>query len=320
MNWIMGEPPVAASGTGARKFRAVGTCCDTFSIHVRVRATWASRSVPASSTASARGPKGSATGCSEPRACSRPSYGGQVLVRGKQFYNGGKNEDIYERGAVTNIATFHDQVTNGETSNTTVPESVRSNLVTILGRNAAYQGKRHPRGTNLLQERRADDAGREGLEGLTAQEGRRVRCRARPLGRRSPLCEHPQARATRARLRGGARVRHRGIRPLRPRPGRGGREGARGRRRGGGGRSGRLLTIQRRQGPRVQVVIVADAGRDTAGRAGRTRSSRSPTAASASAWCTRRAATGSRSSASRKSETPNVTRSALNVFASTTSR
>ena len=32
MNWIMGEPPLWAVGTGGRKFRPVGTCYDTFSV------------------------------------------------------------------------------------------------------------------------------------------------------------------------------------------------------------------------------------------------------------------------------------------------
>ena len=68
-------------------------------------------------------------------------YGGQVLVRGKEFYNGGKTEDIYERGAVNNIAAFHDAIAKGDASNPTVADSVRSNLVTILGRTAAYEGR-----------------------------------------------------------------------------------------------------------------------------------------------------------------------------------
>ena len=68
-------------------------------------------------------------------------YGGQVLVRGKDFYNGGKTEDIYERGVVNNIAAFHDAIAKSDYSNPTVADSVRSNLVTILGRTAAYEGR-----------------------------------------------------------------------------------------------------------------------------------------------------------------------------------
>ena len=67
-------------------------------------------------------------------------YGGQVLIRGKQFYRGGQTPTIYEQGAVSNIAAFHDAIQRRDYRNATVAESVRSNLVTILGRTAAYRG------------------------------------------------------------------------------------------------------------------------------------------------------------------------------------
>lgn len=67
-------------------------------------------------------------------------YGGQVLIRGTHFYRGGQTPTIYQQGAVTNIARFFDNIQQGEFGNATVPESVRSNLVTILGRTAAYKG------------------------------------------------------------------------------------------------------------------------------------------------------------------------------------
>jgi hypothetical protein len=47
--------------------------------------------------------------------------------------------NLFTDGVVTNIATFHDNIINGECSNPTVPASVRSNLTTILGRTAAYR-------------------------------------------------------------------------------------------------------------------------------------------------------------------------------------
>jgi myo-inositol 2-dehydrogenase/D-chiro-inositol 1-dehydrogenase len=64
-----------------------------------------------------------------------------VLIRGKQFWRGGETPSIYEQGAVNNIAAFHDAIERRDVSNPTVAESVRSNLVTILGRNAAYEGR-----------------------------------------------------------------------------------------------------------------------------------------------------------------------------------
>ena len=69
-------------------------------------------------------------------------YGGQVLIRGEHFYHGGKTTDIYKQGAVNNIAAFHANITGGHFGNSTVEPSVRSNLVTILGRTAAYTGER----------------------------------------------------------------------------------------------------------------------------------------------------------------------------------
>jgi hypothetical protein len=69
------------------------------------------------------------------------SYGGDTLIRGMNFYRGGSSPAIYRDGAVNNIATFHDNIQNGRYENPTVSESVRSNLVTILGRSASYRGE-----------------------------------------------------------------------------------------------------------------------------------------------------------------------------------
>ncbi len=69
-------------------------------------------------------------------------YGGQVIIRGENFYHGGKSPGIYKDGAVTNIKTFYDSIVEGKYDNPTVAPSVRSNLVTILGRTAAYTGRK----------------------------------------------------------------------------------------------------------------------------------------------------------------------------------
>jgi predicted dehydrogenase len=140
MSWIMGAPPVAAWGTGGRKFRKVGTCWDTFSITYKyandVGIAFSSRQFEAYGSR----PEGIRNRMFGTEGVIETEYGGQVLVRGKSFYNGGKNPDIYEAGAVANIVTFHEIVGKGDVSNSTVPDSVRSNLVTVLGRNAAYKG------------------------------------------------------------------------------------------------------------------------------------------------------------------------------------
>ncbi|MBN1123450.1 MAG: hypothetical protein JXA82_00485 [Sedimentisphaerales bacterium] len=69
-------------------------------------------------------------------------YGGQVLIRGENFYRGGRSPGIYQDGAIANIATFHKNITEGNYANDTVQPSVQSNLITILGRTAAYQKRR----------------------------------------------------------------------------------------------------------------------------------------------------------------------------------
>ena len=140
-SWIMGQPPISAYGTGGRRFRDVGTCFDTFSVVFQyadnVGITFSSRQFNGQGTR----PEGIRNRMFGSEGVLETEYGGQVLIRGKQFYRGGQTPTIYEQGAISNIAAFHDGIQRGDYSNTTVGESVRSNLVTILGRTAAYRGQ-----------------------------------------------------------------------------------------------------------------------------------------------------------------------------------
>ena len=60
-------------------------------------------------------------------------------MRSKEDGFSDTTNNIYEDGAVRNIAAFHKSITEGKCENSTVPRSVRSNLTTILGRTAAYK-------------------------------------------------------------------------------------------------------------------------------------------------------------------------------------
>ncbi len=141
MNWIMGVPPVWAAGTCARKVRPVGTCNDTFSLIFQypnnVGITFSSRQIEGFDTK----PDGIRNRMFGSEGVLETEYGGRVLIRGKgdHFYAGGSSPGIYQDGAVANIKTFHDSITNGKFDNPTVETSVRSNLITILGRTAAYE-------------------------------------------------------------------------------------------------------------------------------------------------------------------------------------
>ncbi len=138
-SWAMGAPPIDACGTGGRKVRDAGNCWDTFSVTFRyandVGVTFSSRQFQAHGTR----PEGIRIRFFGTEGVLEAEYGGQVLIRGKHFYRGGETPEIYEQGAVTNIAAFHAAIQKRDTSNPTVEESVRSTLVSILGRTAAYR-------------------------------------------------------------------------------------------------------------------------------------------------------------------------------------
>ncbi len=138
-SWVLDAPPLHAVGTGGRRARAVGTCWDQFSVIFTfpkdIVLTFASKQL----------------GAGWDDICCRiygtegtldTHYFGEVSIRGKLPYRGGKMTSLYQDGAIANIATFHDSITRGDWSNPTVAASVRSNLTTILGRTAAWRSAR----------------------------------------------------------------------------------------------------------------------------------------------------------------------------------
>ena len=70
-------------------------------------------------------------------------YGGKAFVRGgPKHYPGGPVVNLYEAGAVRNIAAFHQNVTQGRFENETVRRAVDGVLTCILGREAAARRTR----------------------------------------------------------------------------------------------------------------------------------------------------------------------------------
>jgi myo-inositol 2-dehydrogenase/D-chiro-inositol 1-dehydrogenase len=141
-SWIMGTPPLFAVGSGGLTARPkIGTCFDHFVVYYQypgdVAVQFSGRQFKGHGTA--EGLKNRVFGS---KGVLETEYGGNVLIRGENFYRGGKTAQIYEEGAVNNIAAFHKNITGGDFTNGTVEPSVRSNLVTILGRKAAYEKRR----------------------------------------------------------------------------------------------------------------------------------------------------------------------------------
>jgi predicted dehydrogenase len=141
MSWIMGPPPLSALGCGGLKARPrVGSCWDHFLVHYqypdKVGVQFSGRQFKGyGQTEGIRNRMFGTKGVLE------TEYGGAVLIRGDAYYNGGRTPEIYESGAVANIAEFHRAVFEGDFRNPTVEPSVQSNLVTVLGRKAAYENR-----------------------------------------------------------------------------------------------------------------------------------------------------------------------------------
>jgi predicted dehydrogenase len=142
MSWIMNTKPVYAVGTGGHKVRTdKGTCWDHFTLVYQypdnVGVTFSSRQFNGYGTT----PDGIRNRMFGSEGVLETQYGGNVIIKGNHHYRGGRSPGIFLEGAVTNIATFHKNITEGSYENVTVEASVTSNLVTILGRTAAYAGR-----------------------------------------------------------------------------------------------------------------------------------------------------------------------------------
>jgi len=87
----------------------------------------------------------------------RIGYSGRALLRGgPQQYAGGDVQNLYQAGAVRNIAAFHKAVTGGPPAADTLRLAVDSALVTILGREAALRREALTLDQVLKENRRLD--------------------------------------------------------------------------------------------------------------------------------------------------------------------
>jgi len=163
MNWIMDCDPVSAVGVCGRAVRPVGTCNDHFALLFeypnKVGITFSSKQFPGHGTQ----PDGIRNRMFGSKGVLETSYGDLTMIRGENMYRGGRSPGIYKEGAVANIATFHKDIVEGNYENPTVEPSVRSNLITILGRTAAYTGEK-VMWKNLIKSTEKLDAGLKGLK------------------------------------------------------------------------------------------------------------------------------------------------------------
>lgn len=90
------------------------------------------------------------------------AYGGKVSVKGQEGTYNGEAPDLYEAGAVRNIAQFYQSVVEERLENDTVRRAIDGALATILGREA---GLRRTKLTmaELLQEKKRLEVDLQGL-------------------------------------------------------------------------------------------------------------------------------------------------------------
>ncbi len=135
-SWALGTEPLSAYGTGSRARNYIGDCWDRFAVIFHypenLFVSFHSHQV--------------GFGCNDilcrihcMEGTVETHYAGPVKVHGKEIRTDASSGALYKEGTVANIAAFHRSITTGDYTNATVPPSVRSNLVTILGRTAAYE-------------------------------------------------------------------------------------------------------------------------------------------------------------------------------------
>jgi len=141
MMWVLDKVPVAATGISRiARSEPHGDSHDMFGITFE----FADGLIWTHSGRHARGQ----TGPDDPLAtCEflgdaymKIGYGGRALIRGgPQHYSGGTIDNLYAAGAIRNIASFHQNVTEGKFPNETVRMAIDSCLATILAREACLR-------------------------------------------------------------------------------------------------------------------------------------------------------------------------------------
>lgn len=160
-SWILDAEPIKAYGTGGRTRPFLGDCWDHFAVIFHypkgVILSFCSKQVGTywdDILCRVYGTAGTID----------THYFGEVSVLCDDPFKGGRMQNLYSDGTVNNIAAFHQSITTGDFSNPTVAPSVRSNLVTILGRTAAYT-QREVTWTELLAKAERWEFETKGLKG-----------------------------------------------------------------------------------------------------------------------------------------------------------
>lgn len=136
-SWLLDADPIEATGTGGRRVRTdVGDCWDHFAVTYQFPGE---AIIDFSSSQFVTGFGDLCVRLFGAEGTAESHYGGPVWIDNGQRWDGGDTGPIFTEGAVNNIRDFHAGIEAGQLINTGAP-AVRSNLISILGREAAYRG------------------------------------------------------------------------------------------------------------------------------------------------------------------------------------
>lgn len=141
MMWVLGKTPIAAAGISRIARTAPhGDSHDMYGITYEFAdgLIWTHTGRHANGTTGPDDPLATCEFLGD--AYMRIGYGGRAFIRGgPKHYPGGTIDDLYKAGAVRNIASFYQQITEGKCANETVRLGIDSCLATILGREACLR-------------------------------------------------------------------------------------------------------------------------------------------------------------------------------------
>ncbi|MGZ4973469.1 MAG: Gfo/Idh/MocA family protein [Limisphaerales bacterium] len=135
--WFLNAAPLRAYGTGGAKRNFVGDCWDHFAVIF-----YFPDDVVVSFNSKQLGMGHDDLLCRMygTSGTVETHYSGKITLRNEGGENfDGDTKGLFAAGSEANIGTFYDNITKGVYSNPSVAPSVRTNLITILGRTAAYR-------------------------------------------------------------------------------------------------------------------------------------------------------------------------------------
>ncbi len=139
-NWYLKGHPLSADGTGGRKARVdVGDCWDHFVVRYAYPNDVLVDFSSAQFTKSYEDLRIRVYGA---LGTVDSAYEGDVRITGDTPWAGGNTKGLYVSGATGNIKDFHAAVTSDTALADTLSPSLQSNLAAILGRMAAYSGRK----------------------------------------------------------------------------------------------------------------------------------------------------------------------------------